>query len=216
MSEVAFLPARAAVRMARVRPEHYLHQQEIADVRRWLQQPGIEDTDLSYRVARVCLDSVQDQLPQWGCVRGGEITLARPIHPRRGVVVELAPQHLFTINWADSGPGYSWPEAYYATWLSGFRRWIVTASVDSTDTWGVTDLAIGVVGARGDLVRCCGRVIVQYWRQWHYCEEMEGWECLWDTGRVDAGLALEWRERVWGSRRRRSRSTGPGRGSGPG
>ena len=47
------------------------------------------------------------------------------------------------INWADSGPGFSWPETYNVTYVPLYDVFIVTGSVDSTDIYGVTDFAIG-------------------------------------------------------------------------
>ena len=54
------------------------------------------------------------------------------------------PQLVCTINWADSGPGYSWPESYHVTYLPGFDRFVMTASRDGPDAWGCVDQAIGV------------------------------------------------------------------------
>ena len=76
-------------------------------------------------VASIVLERIQHTLPQWASVKLREneneesvITLAREIkerHARR--TVELVPQYLLTINWADSGPGFSWPVAYHVTWV---------------------------------------------------------------------------------------------------
>ncbi|MEK9720978.1 MAG: hypothetical protein VW257_08025, partial [Quisquiliibacterium sp.] len=128
-------------------------------------------------VARICLNSRQRRLPQWALVRDGEVTLARSYDARRGVGLELAPQFLFMLNWADSGPGFSWPESYHATFLPGFNRWVVTMSVDSTDVWGCTDLAIGSFPSGSDIVRSSGRVIIRYWRKYQcYDPDASGWE----------------------------------------
>ena len=162
---------------------------------------GGEMPDIEARnaVARLCLNAVQERLPQWGYVRSDDtFILGRTIEDRREAEIDLAPQHLFTLNWADSGPGFSWPEAYHATFLPGFNRWVVTMSVDSPDVFGVTDLAIGSFPAGGDLVRSSGRVIVRYWRRFHcYDPDAGGWAYLFDTGLVDAPTAYQWRRRVW-------------------
>ena len=63
-------------------------------------------------------------------------------------------------------------------------------AVSSSDSWGA-------FGARANVLRSCGRIIVRYWREHCYCPEQEGWECLVEFGLVGAWQAYEWRERVW-------------------
>ncbi|MEJ1376501.1 MAG: hypothetical protein RPU32_00770, partial [Candidatus Sedimenticola sp. (ex Thyasira tokunagai)] len=95
-------------------------------------------------VARLLLSNIQSRLPQWGTVKtDGEVLLARDHSAVRQNAISLMPQHLFTINWADSGPGCSWPEAYYATYLPLYNIYVVTLSQDSPDAYGYEDLAIG-------------------------------------------------------------------------
>lgn len=157
------------------------------------------DIEVRNAVARVCINAIQERLPQWGCVRADDtVVLGRRLEERRQSTLALAPLHLFTLNWADSGPGFSWPEAYHATFLPGFNRWVVTMSVDSPDVFGVTDLAIGSFPAGGNLVRSSGRVLVAYWRRFHcFDPEMGWWDYLFDTGLVDSDSAYRWRRRVW-------------------
>lgn len=101
--------------------------------------------DIPHAVARLALSRIQKDLPQWASCGGGEILLGRDIHPHHVRKMELRPHHLFSINWADSAPGISWPEVYHLTLLSGFNRYVITASADSDDAYGVTDFALGVV-----------------------------------------------------------------------
>ena len=67
-------------------------------------------------------EQVKRQLPGWSAITDdGEFVTERHFRgvsaiPHRKVAV-LPPRHLLTINWADSGPGYSWPVAYYVAWL---------------------------------------------------------------------------------------------------
>lgn len=203
MTNVFSLPARESAGgcAQRVRPRDYLDRDSVRAVRSWLRLPGVEDRELSNAVARVCLNPIQDRLPQWGAIdRDGDLILGRGVDARRRARVELVPQHLFTLNWADSGPGFSWREAYHAIFLPGFGRWVVTMSVDSTDVWGVTDLAIGAFGVGSDVVRSSGRIIVRYWREQQCFDETEGgWAYLLDTGLVDSSVAWRWRRRVWRS-----------------
>ena len=160
-----------------------------------------EMSDIAVRnaVARICLNAVQARLPQWGLVdRNGQVALTRSRDRGRAASFDLAPQHLFTLNWADSGPGFSWPEAYHATFLPGFDRWVVTMSVDSPDMFGCTDLALGSFSPGSDLVRASGRIIIGYWRKYQcYDEDTEGWAYLFNTGLVDNETACRWRKRVW-------------------
>lgn len=60
----------------------------------------------------------------------------------------MLPQYLFTLNWADSGPGFSWPGAYYTTWVPSYERFVVTYSADSPEVWGYADIAIGQFGVK--------------------------------------------------------------------
>ena len=84
-------------------------------------------------VAFIVLKRAEHRLPQWSAIRGNELIVARKHRdaskvPNRKVVPQ--PRHLFTINWADSGSGFSWPVAYYLTWLPYYDRHVVTASAD--------------------------------------------------------------------------------------
>jgi hypothetical protein len=97
-------------------------------------------------VAFIVLERVEQRLPQWAAVRDNEVILARKHRdgtkvPNRKVL--LQPRHLFTINWADSGPGFSWPTAYYVAWLPYYDRYVVTASADCPDAFGYCDFALG-------------------------------------------------------------------------
>ena len=108
---------------------------------------------LQAAVAQVLLHGVQHRLPNWGGWDATRFVLARAYCRRAaGQTLALVPQHLFTINWADSGPGLSWPEAYHLVYIPGYERCVVTASRDGDDLWGCTDHAIGFFPAGGDNV----------------------------------------------------------------
>ena len=87
------------------------------------QASGYSEDDAA--VAGIVLERIQGTLPQWASVKLREsedeeavITLAREVKARRARrTVELVPRYLLTINWADSGPGFSWPVAYHVTWV---------------------------------------------------------------------------------------------------
>ena len=104
----------------------------------------LECSRLQAAVGQVLLHDVQHRLPNWGGWDGTQFVLARRFRQRAaGQTLALAPQHLFTINWADSGPGFSWPDAYHLVYVPGYECCVVTASQDSDECWGCTDQAIG-------------------------------------------------------------------------
>jgi hypothetical protein len=102
-------------------------------------------TRLDAWVGAFATRDVQSRLPNWGVVqRDGTLTLARKVdRRRRSKFVAGLSRFLFEINWADSGPGFSWPAAYSVTWLPGFDRHVVTYSADSPDALGYFDFALG-------------------------------------------------------------------------
>lgn len=96
-----------------------------------------DDYALANAVARIALEAIQQRLPQWGTfTRDGQFIPGRDITPRIPRTVVFKPQLLFEINWASTAPDYSWPEAYHVTYFPGFKRPVVTASVDSDDAYG--------------------------------------------------------------------------------
>jgi hypothetical protein len=60
-------------------------------------------TLLDAAVATVLLKSIREELPQWAVVDKGAVTLGRSKN-RQSVRSAYKPKHLFTLNWADSGP----------------------------------------------------------------------------------------------------------------
>ena len=87
---------------------------------------GFETEPHHYRlvdavVASIVLENVEKRLPGWSALRAdGSFVCARKYRddekvPNRKVLLQS--RRLFVINWADSGPGFSWPVAYYVTWL---------------------------------------------------------------------------------------------------
>jgi hypothetical protein len=146
-------------------------------------------------VAQILLERIQDRLPQWLGPKGS----ARPIIDRRSHrKVELWPRHLMTINWADSGPGFSWPVAYNVTYVPGFDRFVVTASADCLEMLGgVCDLAIGSFGPEVPIIRGCRDIIMSDW-SWQRREcDQQRWVYLFDTGLVSKAEAQVWADEVW-------------------
>ena len=161
---------------------------------------GLEEYGLENAVARICLGAIQDRLPQWACVHGdGRAEFNRDGYARREHAVEAKPVFLFEINWADSGPGFSWPVAYWATFIPGYARWVVAASADGPDVWGCADIALGHF--RGpNICECAGRLIRKDWRRASKGWDQAPWAYLFGEGLVTTEEANVWRKRVWGSR----------------
>ena len=161
---------------------------------------GTQETEehaLPNAVARICLTNVQDSLPQWAAVSDGEVTLARKVRDSSELPERiLLPKHLFTINWANSAPGLSWPEAYYVTQLPGWDVYIVTASQDTDEIYGYEDFAIGWLDTKQDAVDGAKDVLIRYWRSLHSEYDQQRWEELFD---ISAGDPEGWADQVWPS-----------------
>jgi hypothetical protein len=157
---------------------------------------------LRVAVAQILLNGLQGRLPQWGTVSSdGGVILGRHAFQRalEGPQARLEPELVCCINWADSGPGYSWPEAYHVTYIPGFEKYIVTASRDSTDSWGCTDQAIGFCDAGCALEDAAHDIITGYWREMFDKYDQGQWAYLFDEGLIDEDEAERWAEEVWGS-----------------
>jgi hypothetical protein len=160
---------------------------------------GLEDDEraLENAVARIALSRIQNRLPQWAGSCGEGLVFGRAIREETGSSVLLLPLHLFTLNWADSGPGFSWPEAYHVTWFPVFSRYVVTASADITDAWGYEDRAIGFFKDSFNVIERAKSIIIDFW-QWQYNEwDQQRWEYLFDTGALDADEAERLADAVW-------------------
>jgi len=167
---------------------------------------GIEDEphDL-YRpidaaVANIVLCQVERFLPQWVAVYPDRTVFARQYRepdgrgPRKA---SLLPMKMFTINWADSGPGFSWPEEYRVTYLPLFNRYVVTASADSPDAWGYCDFALGSIPSGQSVVERACRIVARDWRR-RMSAGQPRWQGFWSAGTVDEARAQRMADRVWG------------------
>jgi len=156
-----------------------------------------EEVNLANAVACLGLDKIQYSLPQWAEVEDDEVTLGRTIRPVTRRTVELMPIYLFEINWANSGPGFSWPEAYYLIWFPGFKRYVVTASQDSSDAYGVEDLAVGWLPDSWDQLEAAKEILINYWKlHREYCCQ-ERWAYLFEEGLISNEEANAWADEVW-------------------
>ncbi len=155
---------------------------------------------LEVAVAQVLLYWTQDDLPQISVVdEDGDLVVGRHAFGRAEPVGRLrfAADFLFCLNWADSGPGLSWPEAYHLFRVPGFERYVVTVSRDSDEGAGCCDNVIGHCSA--ELApREAARQIVQAW--WTFClEDVEQtrWAYLFEEGLIDRAEAQVWADEVW-------------------
>jgi hypothetical protein len=111
-------------------------------------------------MAQIVLHQVQGTLPQWASVSGDTVLLNREGHKHhRDARLSFNPQLVCTINWADSGPGFSWPESYHITNLPGFDKFVITGSRDGHDVWGCADHAIGVADGSQSFVEAARQAI---------------------------------------------------------
>ena len=150
--------------------------------------------------ARIALATIQHRLPQWGAFTPGHgVTFSRTLRLFPVRKVNSQPLFLFSINWADSGPGFSWPESYHVTWIPYYDKFLVTASSDSKDLFGFEDLSLGSFtgsSKRGtDLEKIRARIL-GFWQE-HRDYEFEAWESVSKTGAIKESTALAWRSRVW-------------------
>lgn len=157
-----------------------------------------DEYEIPNAVARLVLQRIQEYLPAWGGADSeGKFVIARNYTRKEVALVSFQPQHLFTINWADSGPGFSWPEAYYLVWLPVFERYVVTASQDSPDCYGFEDIAIGWQFFDEDRVGLSKEIIQANWGAVHKPHLEEGWAYLFETGVVSQSEAEDWRNDIW-------------------
>jgi hypothetical protein len=160
--------------------------------------PGDHYTRLDAWVGAFAVRDIQQRLPNCGIFRGDSLTLTRPIaQDRRSKRVAGAVQFLFRINWADSGPGISWPADYHLVWLPGFDTWALTYSADSPECLGYCDFALGCIAPSEDWRAAVKTLLVGNWRAQYREWEQPPWAYLWGTGRVSEEEALAWRREAW-------------------
>jgi hypothetical protein len=155
------------------------------------QSGNISERIVDNAVARLALNSIRGHLPQWYAgYADGTCVFGRDTEPGLLREVRLKPVHLFTIDWADSGPGYSWPVAYYATYIPGFDRFVVTSSADSEDYFGYADVALGWFPGKTPIVKGSRRVLIEFWCS--ISEYQAKWQDFLECGLVDNVMADRW------------------------
>ena len=162
-------------------------------------QQELEPTRIEVAVAQILLNEIQDALPNWGYVTDDGVALVnRKPHERLPKPkLTFNPRHIVTINWANSGPGYSWPEAYHITYLPTFNKFVVTASRDGPDAFGCSDHAIGF--ADGDLnhIEAARELITEFWLGQASSFDQQRWAHIFNEGLIDDNTANEWADEVW-------------------
>jgi hypothetical protein len=150
--------------------------------------------------ARIALATIQHRLPQWGYFTPGQgVTYSRTLRLFPVRKVNSQPLFLFSVNWGDSGPGFSWPESYHVTWIPYYERFLVTASSDSKDLFGFEDLSLGSFTGSSQRGADLGKIrarILSFWQE-HRDHEFEAWEGLSKPGAIKETTVLAWRSRVW-------------------
>lgn len=121
---------------------------------------------LEAAVGHICLTTAE-RLPLWEAVdtRTGYVIHGRPLRtPGRVPARVLFSQTIGCINWANSGPGISWPECYHITHVPYYDRWVVTASRDSSDATGFNDWAIHHAPAEISPQQVAREALLRCWR----------------------------------------------------
>ncbi len=158
-----------------------------------------EPNRLQIVVAQILLHHVQDGLPQWAAItKDGEFVTNRRRHGRhKDARLRFNPKLLFSINWATSGPGFEWPEAYYVTYVPGLEKYVFTASRDGDDAWGCADHAIGSADKTNGLQEAARKVLTSYWKKQADGWDQQRWERCIAEGLVDERAANAWAQAVW-------------------
>lgn len=167
-----------------------------------LKADGFEDecdpyTRLDAWVGAFAVAEIQARLPNAGICSGPQVTLTRTLREVKERTVSGLTRHLFTINWADSAPGISWPVAYTLVWVPLFDHFVVAASADGGDAFGYPDFAIGRFPARGSWLEAVKDIIVRDWRAQYDGWNQAPWAYLFDTDNVSEADALKWRAEAW-------------------
>lgn len=191
--------------MSELIPDFYT-EAERALIERWRNEvpvlPSSRDFSDSNAVADLVLAPLRHELPRASFKNSeGQIVTSRELPLRLVKLREphIQPKLLSTINWADTAPGVSWPESYYLTALPGYDGFVVTASQDSTEMFGVEDEAIDFI-PETDAERALERAkfsIQAWWAGQREGWEQEEWEAIWDEGLLDGDDLSELASQVW-------------------
>lgn len=159
---------------------------------------GTECARIDVAVARLLLGSIQDELPMWASLGEDGWVTARPAFPRRlDGTPRFEPELAIEVNWATSGPGFEWPEAWYVTTIPELGIHVVTASRDSEDAFGCTDHAIGWRPISIDDYTAACELIQADWQRRRDQYDQDQWEDLRDGGFLADEVVAEIAAEVW-------------------
>lgn len=160
--------------------------------------PGGAYTRLDAWVGAFAVQDIQTRLPNCGIGRSdGSFILTRQIRKGRERKVTGVSRYLFRMNWADSGPGISWPVEYNLVWLPGYDRWALVESADCPDAFGYCDFALGAIGVDDNWCETVRTALVNDWRYQFNEWDQAPWACLLSTGLVSEQEAMAWRAEAW-------------------
>ena len=171
-----------------------------------LQSGPIEDLDASINnaVARLMLEPIANRLPNFTAVsrKDGYIRSARPPASKayKSRAVTGLPNFLFKINWATSGPGFSWEELYHVGFLAEYDVYVVTASQDSSEALGFCDVCIGYFSETQDFIQDALYVVMEWWGDKRGEYGAGKYESITSIGSASADQIAEITEQVWDSR----------------
>ena len=154
----------------------------------------------SIAVAQILIRNIQSKLPNSGIVdEYGSLTLTRNIDKKNKLSpskIAFIPRLIFSINWADTGPGISWPEQYRITYVPDYEEYIITASSDIQDYYyGISgDIALGV---SGDTIEDMKSVIIGHWNELKLEHEQLGFAEILQEGLVQKNEINKWKEETW-------------------
>jgi hypothetical protein len=151
-------------------------------------------------VATILLRSIERSLPNWGTWSPETgVLLARNFRPRTDLrKLHLIPKHLFTINWASSGPGFSWPNKYNLCWVPVYEKFVVTVSADSPEgLCGYTDLALGSFLPSADIEDRVCAIVTGDWETQLLEWDQRQWSDVLEEGLISTGTLTQWAAQVW-------------------
>jgi hypothetical protein len=164
-------------------------------------EPGFNEPgrrrSASDALARMVLSGIEDTLPVFIAVNRGATIVTRKSRAPRSPSVRALPISLLEVNWADSAPGISWPEAYHVGWLPGFNRWVLTSSRDTPELDGYCDRVLCHFDQCDDPAAEAGRRIQAEWQRLKSAYGQARWACLLFAGRITQDEAMRMASTVW-------------------
>jgi hypothetical protein len=164
-------------------------------------EPGFNENkrsrSASDALARLVLCGIEDTLPVFAAMSRGVAIVTRKKRAPRSQPVRAMPLFLLEVNWADSGPGISWPEAYHVGWLPGFGRWVLTASRDTPEVDGYCDRVLCHFDHCDDPIAEARKRLQAYWHELKGSYGQRRWAHLFNTGRITRHDAEQMAGVVW-------------------